>query len=244
MNTYSRRDRNLGILVIVECLLIVGLVIVLAVLYGVVIPRKSGQAIEPPSPVAASAIPAEAGDQSTATSSPTPSALPSLDSAVPTATAAPSQALATVPVSAADPSLPTLPPEIATWPQEVFQIVNQLRAENGLPPYAYNEVLEWAARLHGQDCLQREYCDHTGSDGSNLKTRLERAGYDAAGQAEVIVYSSSPQAAVDWWMDEVPPDDPHRSALLSDWFTEIGVAVVDAGHTYYFIADLGRPAAP
>jgi uncharacterized protein YkwD len=244
MSSYSRRGRNLGILVIVECLLIVGLVIVLAVLYGVVIPGKSGQAIEPPSPVATSATPAEAGDQLTATSPPTPTALPPVESVVPTATAAPSQAPATVLVSTESPALHTLSPEIETWPQEVFQIINQLRAENGLPPYAYNEVLEWAARLHGQDCLQREYCDHTSSDGTNLKTRLERAGYDAAGQAEVIVYSSSPQAAVDWWMDEVPPDDPHRSALHSDWFTEIGVAVVDAGHTYYFIADLGRPAAP
>jgi uncharacterized protein YkwD len=238
MGPYSRRDRNLGILVIVECFLIVGLVIALALLYGVAMSGGSEQATESPSPVATFVTPVQAGDRPTAVSTLTPTLLS------PVGTVTPSEPLPTMPVSPLESPLPTMPPGIETWPQEVFQIINEVRAENGLPPYTYNEVLELAAQLHGQDCLQREYCDHLGSDGSDVRTRLQRAGYDAAGEAEVIVYSSSPQAAVDWWMDEVPPNDPHRSTLLSEWFTEIGVAVVDAGHTYYFIADLGRPAAP
>jgi uncharacterized protein YkwD len=232
MEPYSRRDWNLGIVVIVECLLIVGLVVVLAVLYGVVMPMKNRQLAEASSPAVASATQAQVGVQPAVASELT---------RIPTKVA-PTEPSSAVPVSSVD--LPTLPSGIEAWPQDVFQIINQVRAENGLPPYAYNEMLEEAARLHGQDCLQRGYCDHTGSDGSNVKTRVARIGYRAAGAAEVIVYSSSPQAAVDWWMDEVPPDDPHRSTLLSDWLTEIGVAVVDAGHTYYFIADFGRPTAP
>jgi len=131
---------------------------------------------------------------------------------------------------------------VETWPAEVFQLINQVRAENGLPPDTYNETLERAAQLHGQDCQERGECDHSGSDGSNAETRIRRAGYDPAGQAEVLVYSSSPQAAVAWWMDEVPPDDWHRRTLLSTWVTEVGVAVVPTGRgDYYFIADFGRP---
>ena len=131
---------------------------------------------------------------------------------------------------------------VETWPAEVFQLINQVRAENGLPPDTYNETLERAAQLHGQDCQERGECDHTGSDGSNAETRIRRAGYDPAGQGEVLVYSSSPQAAVAWWMDEVPPDDWHRRTLLSTWVTEVGVAVVPTGRgDYYFIADFGRP---
>ena len=131
---------------------------------------------------------------------------------------------------------------VETWPAEVFQLINQVRVENGLPPYTYNETLEQVAQLHGQDCQERGECDHSGSDGSNAETRIRRAGYDPAGQAEVIVYSSSPQAAVAWWMDEVPPDDWHRRTLLSTWVTEVGVAVVPTGRgDYYFIADFGRP---
>jgi len=59
------------------------------------------------------------------------------------------------------------------------------------------------------------------------------------------VYSSSPEVAVAWWMDETPPNDPHRSMLLSTWVTEIGVAAVPTGRgDYYFVADFGRPAVP
>ncbi|MDY6874591.1 MAG: CAP domain-containing protein [Chloroflexota bacterium] len=129
-----------------------------------------------------------------------------------------------------------------TWPTEVFQLINSARAEHSLPPYTYNEILELAAQLHGQDCQQRGECSHTGSDGSDVTTRILRAGYDAAGASEVIVYTSSPQEAVAWWMDETPPNDPHRSTLLSTWVTEIGVAVVPTGRDdYYFIAVFGRP---
>jgi uncharacterized protein YkwD len=150
---------------------------------------------------------------------------------------------ATVPPSATPPP-PTQTPSVeeAVWPAEVFQLINAVRAENGLPPYTYNETLEQAAQLHGQDCQQRGSCSHAGSDGSNVQIRILRAGYDAAGWAEVLVYSTSPQAAVDWWMDETPPDDPHRSTLLSTWVTEVGIAVVPTGRgDYYFIAVFGRP---
>ncbi len=127
------------------------------------------------------------------------------------------------------------PASIETWPTDVFQLINSARAEHGLPPYTYNETLELAAQLHGQDCQQRGECSHTGSDGSDVTTRILRAGYDAAGASEVIVHSSSPQEAVAWWMDETPPNDPHRSTLLSTWVTEIGVAVVPTGQSDYLL---------
>lgn len=56
------------------------------------------------------------------------------------------------------------------------------------------------------------------------------------------MYSPSLQEAVAWWMDETPPNDPHRSTLLSTGVTETGVAVVPTGQgDYYFIAVFGRP---
>jgi uncharacterized protein YkwD len=125
---------------------------------------------------------------------------------------------------------------------EVFNLINAQRAAQGLPPYAYNETLAQAARLHGQDCLQRGWCGHTGSDGSSVRVRVSRAGYDMLGAAECIVYAPDPQKAVAWWMDEVPPNDAHRRTLLSTWLTEIGISVTPIGNgTYYFIADFGRP---
>ncbi len=143
---------------------------------------------------------------------------------------------------AAPPAASTAPAEIAGWPAEVFARINAERAAAGLGPLTWNDTLAQAAYLHGLDCQQRGSCNHTGSDGSTVKMRVLRAGYPAIGAAECIVYSQTPQQAVFWWMDEVPPDDWHRRTILSTWVTEIGIAVVP-NHlgSYYFIADFGRP---
>jgi len=168
----------------------------------------------------------------------------------PAATATPDSAAETPegtapPPTVAPPTAVAPPPAgdgVAGWPGEGFRLINEVRAQNGLSPYGYNALLAQAAQLHGEDCQQRGYCDHTGSDGSNVRTRVARVGYDAAGAAECIVYASSPEQAVAWWLDEVPPDDAHRRTLLNTWVSEIGVAVVPTGRgNYYFIADFGRP---
>jgi uncharacterized protein YkwD len=132
-------------------------------------------------------------------------------------------------------------PQIPTWPQQTAQIVNEVRAGYGLPPLLLNDTLAAAAQSHAQDCAQRGFCGHVATDGSNIRTRITEAGYDPGGWAECWAQQQSPQAAVDIWMDEVPPDDPHRRTLLSTWLTEIGVGVAQAGWGYYFVADFGRP---
>jgi uncharacterized protein YkwD len=139
------------------------------------------------------------------------------------------------------PEIPAASSDAAGWADEVFQLINQVRAENGLAPYTRNEALELAAWLHGEDSAQREDLTHIGSDGSTPSTRVQRAGYEAVGVSEITVTGDSPQWAVDWWMNETPPDDPHRSALLSTTYTDIGVAVVPVGQTHYFIAVLAQP---
>ena len=188
-------------------------------------------------------LPLEAPAEEARAPDPTPSPMPLL----PTPTSASGTPESPQPTTGAATALPAPSPQppsadVAAWPAQVFQLINGVRAAHGLPPYVYDETLARAAQLHGQDCQQRGSCNHTGSDGSNVKTRVLRAGYDAAGWAECIVYSSSPQEAVDWWMDEVPPNDAHRRTLLSTWVTEIGIAVVPTAWDYdYFIADFGRP---
>ena len=136
-----------------------------------------------------------------------------------------------------------LPADVAAWPSEVWRIMNAVRAEHGLPPYTYNDALSQAAQLHAEDCQQRQSCGHTGSDGSTIKVRILRAGYDPASWSECWAVRPSPQSVIDIWMDEVPPDDAHRRTLLHTWFTEVGIGVAASpweGY-YYVIADFGRP---
>ncbi|HEC35233.1 MAG TPA: LysM peptidoglycan-binding domain-containing protein [Anaerolineae bacterium] len=159
----------------------------------------------------------------------------------PTATPAPSLTAESPTASPTAVSVAPPPADVAAWPYETVRIINEVRAAHGLGPLAYNETLARAAQAHANDCAQRGWCSHTGSDGSDIKTRIIRAGYDPASWAECWAQSQSPQHAVDMWMDEVPPNDPHRRTLLTTWLSEIGMGVAQTSWGYYFIADFGRP---
>ncbi len=158
--------------------------------------------------------------------------------AVPTATPLPPPSPMPAPTAEATHAPPA---DVADWPREVARLINEVRAAHGLLPLAYNETLARAAQAHADDCSARGWCSHTGSDGANIKTRIQRAGYVPSNWAECWAWTRSPQATVDVWMNETPPNDPHRRTLLSSWLTEVGVGVAPAGWGYYFIADFGRP---
>jgi len=151
-----------------------------------------------------------------------------------------SSVMAPLPSPAPIPAGP-LPGGIAAWPHELGRLINEIRSAHGLPPFVYNDTLARAAQLHAEDCRQRGWCSHTGSDGSDTGTRILRAGYQATGTAECWVQALLPQDAVDVWMDETPPNDSHRRTLFSAWVTEIGIGIVSTDWGYYFIADFGRP---
>ena len=116
-----------------------------------------------------------------------------------------------------------------------------MRAEHGLEPFTYNPILEQAAQAHANDCTNRGWGSHYGSDGSNIKTRVARAGYDGSGWAECWALVQTPQKAMEVWMNETPPNDPHRRTLLSEWLTEVGIGVSYADWGHYIFADFGRP---
>jgi uncharacterized protein YkwD len=174
----------------------------------------------------------------TPTSTPTP--------VPPTVTATPVRPTVSSPLSPVEKPGPTiapatLSPGVAGWPHETARLINEVRAAHGLPPYVYNETLARAAQAHADDCIQRGWCSHTGSDGSDVKARIIRAGYEPSGWAECWAQSRDPNHAVEMWMDEEPPNDPHVRTLLSTWVAEIGVGVAQTTWGYYFIADFGRP---
>ncbi|MGD2105664.1 MAG: CAP domain-containing protein, partial [Anaerolineae bacterium] len=177
---------------------------------------------------------------------PTLATTPPEPSATPWPTATPSPADATTPTSSSydsDPSAdePLPPAELTNWPRQIAQMINEVRSQHGLPPLSYNRALEQAAQAHANDCARRGWCSHTGSDGADVRARVIRAGYDATGWAECWAQTQTPAKAVEVWMNETPPNDPHRRTLLSDWLTELGLGVSEADWGHYVIADFGRP---
>jgi len=175
---------------------------------------------------------------------PTPSASPTSVRAEVVASPTPGSPTLTVSVASPEPMGPVAESVLgdeAGWPHETVRIINSVRATHGLPPLMYNETLALAAQAQANDCATRGWCSHTGSDGADIKTRILRTGYEPANWAECWAQRQSPQGAVDIWMNEVPPNDPHRRTLLTTWLSEIGLGVAKTDWGYYFIAVFGRP---
>ncbi len=136
--------------------------------------------------------------------------------------------------------LPTAPVELTAWAGQVIDLINQKRGEAGLPALRVAPELMRAAQAHAEDCSQRGWGSHVGSDGATTLMRLQRAGYAATAWGENWVQALNPVKAVDWWYDEIPPNDPHRKNILSSRYSEIGVGIAPAPYGYYFIADFGQ----
>ena len=132
------------------------------------------------------------------------------------------------------------PPDAVDWPGYILELINQKRNEHGLSPLAGSPTLAQAAQAHAEDCSNRDWCSHVGSDGARLNERLRRAGFEASWRSENWVYASGPQRAVEWWYNE-PPLGPHRLNILSKQAVEVGVGIATGKWgLFYIVADFGR----
>jgi uncharacterized protein YkwD len=135
---------------------------------------------------------------------------------------------------------PSAPAGPADWPNYILVRINQVRTEHGLNTLAPVPELTLAAQAHAEDCAQRGWGSHVGSDGAVLKTRLERAGYFGRNWGENWVQARNAERAFEWWYGEIPPNDPHRRNILSPYYTEIGIGIAKTGSGFIFISDFGR----
>ena len=98
-------------------------------------------------------------------------------------------------------------------------MINESRAQNGLPPLAMYEPLRQVARSHAQDMATRDYFSHSSPEGVGPFDRMRNAGIGFGYAAENIAYRSgagNPTANVrgshEAMMAETPPNDGHRRA--------------------------------
>ena len=109
----------------------------------------------------------------------------------------------------------------------VLQRVNEVRAENGLPPLRLSASLSRAAAVHTREMVVSGYFGHESSDGSPFWKRVKRF-YDSRGfgrwsVGENLVWGSpvlSSDDTVQTWLES--PE--HRANLLSPKWREIGLA--------------------
>ena len=106
--------------------------------------------------------------------------------------------------------------------QEVFNLINQQRANNGLPALKMDSEVQRVARIKAQDMVNNNYFSHTsptyGSPFDMLKSF--KVSYRTAG--ENIAGNSSNSGAVNAWMNS----PGHRANILNSSFNYTGIGVV------------------
>jgi uncharacterized protein YkwD len=115
--------------------------------------------------------------------------------------------------------------------------INDIRAAAGLSMYEWNDLLTVAAQRHSDDMAANRAMSHTGSDGSTVGDRLDRAGFAASAWAENVAAGFiDPVAVVRAWMNS----SGHRRHLLGD-FRYVGVGIAtSADGVQYWTLDLAK----
>jgi Cysteine-rich secretory protein family/Secretion system C-terminal sorting domain len=123
---------------------------------------------------------------------------------------------------------------------EMLQLVNNLRSENGLPALRLNQNLNKAAFDHSKDMADNNYFDHDGLNGSTFGQRARNAGYTGFAYGENIAAgSSTTTAAFTQWKNS--PD--HLSNILNRNINEMGIGhatKVGSRFTHYWTQVFGK----
>jgi len=127
-----------------------------------------------------------------------------------------------------------------SYQNDIANLINNARAQNGLPALAINPQLAVAAQAHSIDMACFGFLGHNGSDGSSIYERIAAAGYTSSYSEEIIYGSGYPQTAFNWWMN----DQIHRDAILNPNVIEMGIGyayVADTAYGGYYTVDFGSP---
>ncbi len=137
--------------------------------------------------------------------------------------------------------------------KRVFQLTNEARRKNGLPPLESDKTLITIARKKSDDMIKRHYFSHTDPDGKKIKEHYEeeetaKSGRMAgvgeniciSGKTEVSDTENSARSIVDGFM--VSPG--HRRNILEPAYTHLGIGISIQGKEYYVTQSFGSNKKP
>lgn len=117
--------------------------------------------------------------------------------------------------------------DVEGFKTQVFTLLNEQRAANGLPPLRRVVTLETAAQLFS-DTMRRAtaggpvYLSHNSPDGTSAGDRITRAGYAWFTYGENIAAGQrTPQEVVSAWMNSAG----HRANILNAQFRDVGIGL-------------------
>lgn len=127
--------------------------------------------------------------------------------------------------------------------RRIFQLTNDARRKNHLPPLDWDNSLAIKARAKSDDMLQKNYFSHTNPEGKTIKDTMQEekpASYKTVYQIGENIYMGSrfdyatdvktqARMIVDGWMTS----PGHRKNMLEPNYTHIGVGVAARGKDCY-----------
>lgn len=122
----------------------------------------------------------------------------------------------------------------------LLQMINRLRASEGMSALATDPVLQVIALEHSRDMARNRKLSHTGSDGSRYETRLMAAGLSERASllaTENVAYSPGSGGA-DRVFRQLGESALHRRNFLQADHNKIGIADVGG----YWTIVMANPA--
>ncbi len=107
---------------------------------------------------------------------------------------------------------------------ETFNLINQQRANNGLPALKVDAELQRVARIKAQDMVNNNYFDHNSPTYGTPFNMMKNFGISYKSAGENIAGNSSNSAAVTAWMNS----PGHKANILNNSYNYTGIAVVSS----------------
>jgi Cysteine-rich secretory protein family len=123
--------------------------------------------------------------------------------------------------------------------QQVFELANADRAQQGIPPLKWDPALAQAASEHAELMAQQGALSHQYPGEADLVARAGAAGAHFRSIAENVALAPTPQALEKEWMNSAP----HRANLLNPTMNVMGVGLVKKGGNYYAVEDFADGVA-
>src|ERR1700761_338548 len=123
--------------------------------------------------------------------------------------------------------------------QQVVDLANADRAQQGLPPFKWDSALAQAAAEHAQWMAQQPALSHQYPGELDLVARAAAAGAHFRSIAENVALAPSPKALEQEWMHSAP----HRANILNPTMNTIGIGLVRRGGNYYAVEDFADGVA-
>lgn len=121
---------------------------------------------------------------------------------------------------------PAEPDELIVDPgaaDEVFILLNGARAEAGVAPLAWSDVLAAIAEDHVYDMYTNGFVSHVSPTTGTIGDRIRAAGVPLTTVGENLALAATPKSIHVGFMES----DGHRANMLRDSFDRVGVSVVD-----------------